>query len=114
MIGSVVGGLLGPLLFSQLLFAAGPDLDRGKRIWTTSCIQCHNKDPNVKGPIGPEVVDAPYEVMYAKVMTGRYPEKLPAGYKPKRTTKAMRKLPQLEKDIPSIYAWVQSVKKKKK
>jgi len=89
------------------------DLDTGKRIWLTTCTQCHNRDPNVKGAVGPETVDAPLEVMYAKVMTGKYPEVLPPGFVPKRTTKAMRKLPQFEKDIPKIWAYVQSVKKAK-
>jgi len=108
------GAFAGSLLFSSYLLAAEAiSLDKGKRIWLSACIQCHNKDPNVKGPIGPEVVDAPYEVMYAKVMTGRYPDKLPAGYVPKRKSKAMRKLPQFKNDIPSIYAYVQSLKKKK-
>jgi len=89
------------------------NLDKGKRIWLTTCIQCHNRDPNIKGSIGPEVVDAPLEVMTAKVMTGKYPEVLPAGFVPKRKTKAMRALPQFKNDIPSIHAYVQSVKKKK-
>lgn len=98
--------------------AGGPvegesELDTGKRIWLTTCTQCHNRDPNVKGAVGPETVDAPLEVMYAKVMTGRYPEPLPPGFVPKRTTKAMRKLPQFENDIPKIWAYVQSVKKAK-
>lgn len=86
-------------------------IDRGRQIWLGTCTQCHNKDPNVKGAIGPETVDAPQEIVYAKVMTGRYPEQLPAGFVPKRTTKNMRPLPQYEKDIPDIYAYIQSVKK---
>lgn len=109
-----LGAFLGSLLFSSLIFANPVSLDKGKRIWLSACIQCHNKDPNVKGSIGPEVVDAPYEVMYSKVMTGKYPDKLPVGFVPKRKSKAMRKLPQYQKDIPSIYAYVQSLKKKKK
>jgi hypothetical protein len=32
---------------------------------------------------------------------------------PKRSSKVMRKIPKLEKDIPAIHAWIQSVKKKK-
>lgn len=89
------------------------NIDKGKRIWLTTCVQCHNRDPNVKGSIGPETVDAPLEIMTAKVMTGKYPDKLPAGFVPKRKTKAMRPLPQFKNDIPSIHAYVQSVKKKK-
>ncbi|WP_408095707.1 hypothetical protein ACJVC5_11740 [Peredibacter sp. HCB2-198] len=105
------GVLLGSLLLSQMA-AAQVDINKGKRIWLSTCIQCHNRDPNMKGSIGPEVVDAPMEVMLAKVKTGKYPEKLPAGFVPKRKTKAMRPLPQHEKDVPSIFAYVQSVKKK--
>jgi mono/diheme cytochrome c family protein len=87
-------------------------IEKGKHIWTTTCIQCHNADPNIKGKIGPETVDAPLEVMTAKVMTGLYPDPLPAGFVPKRKTRAMRKLPQFKDDIPDIWAYVQSVKKK--
>lgn len=86
-------------------------IDRGRQIWVGTCTQCHNKDPNVKGAIGPETVDAPLEILYAKVMTGRYPAELPVGFVPKRTTKNMRPLPQYEKDIPDIHAYIQSVKK---
>jgi len=110
----MMGAFLGSLLLSQSVLAVDQaTLDRGKRIYLSTCIQCHNKDPNVKGPIGPEMVDAPLEVMTSKVMTGQYPATLPAGFVPKRKTKAMRKLPHLQEDIPAIYAWVQSVKKKK-
>jgi mono/diheme cytochrome c family protein len=85
----------------------------GKRLYLSNCIQCHNKDPNIKGSIGPEMIDAPLSVMTAKVMTGKYPEVLPAGFIPKRKSKAMKAIPKLKDDIPKIWAFVQSVKKKK-
>ena len=85
---------------------------KGKEVYTKNCLTCHNKDPNVKGAIGPELVDAPLEVMLVKVKTGRYPDVLPAGFVPKRNTKQMRKFPQLEADVPSIHAYIQSLKKK--
>lgn len=88
------------------------DIEKGKAIYLSACIKCHNKDPNVKGPIGPEMVDAPVEVMQHKVLTGRYPDVLPEGFVPKRKTKQMQKLPQYVKDVPSIHAYVQSMKKK--
>lgn len=100
------------LLLSQAVFSQ-VDINKGKRIWLSTCIQCHNRDPNMKGSLGPEVVDAPLSVMTAKVMTGKYPEPLPAGFVPKRKTKAMRPLPKFKDDIPSIHAYVQSVKKTK-
>lgn len=110
----LMGALLGLLISSQFSFAADQALlDKGKKLYLANCIQCHNRDPNLKGSMGPEMVDAPLEVMYSKVMTGLYPAKLPAGYVPKRKSRAMRKIPKLEKEIPAIHAWVQSVKKKK-
>lgn len=92
--------------------AVKPDLAKGKRLYQT-CIQCHNKDPNVKGPIGPELTDAPLSIMQWKVENGGgYPSTLPPGFVPKRKSKAMKKIPNLVKDVPHIYAWIQSVKKK--
>lgn len=88
-------------------------LDKGKRLYMANCIQCHNRDPNIKGPIGPEMVDAPLYVMTSKVMTSKYPDPLPPGFVPKRKSHAMRAIPKLKNDIPAIHAWVQSVKKKK-
>lgn len=87
------------------------NIERGKEVYLSQCIKCHNKDPNVKGPIGPEMVDAPLEVMKYKVATGRYPDVLPEGFVPKRKTKQMTKLPQYVKDVASLHAYVQSLKK---
>ena len=89
------------------------DVAKGRIAYMT-CTQCHNKDPNKKGPIGPELVDAPYEIMLWKVVNGGgYPATLPAGFVPKRKSKAMKKIPNSVKDVPNIYAWIQSVKLKK-
>jgi mono/diheme cytochrome c family protein len=89
-----------------------PEIEKGKRLYMANCLQCHNRDPNIKGSIGPEMIDAPLEVMVSKVMTGKYPEPLPPGFVPKRKTRAMRPIPKLKEDIPAIWAYVQSVKKK--
>ena len=88
-------------------------IEQGKRLYISNCISCHNKDPNLKGPLGPELVDAPLEIIVSKVMTGLFPEKLPKGYTPKRSSKIMKAIPKLKDDIPAIYAWVQSMKIKK-
>lgn len=110
----VMGAIFGSLIFSQVSFAQDQALlDKGKRLYLSNCIQCHHRDPNLKGSLGPEMVDAPLEVMTSKVMTGVYPAVLPVGFVPKRNSKAMRKIPKLQKDIPAIHAWVQSMKKKK-
>ena len=107
-----LGSLLGSLLFSSVVLADAVT-DKGRRLYLSNCISCHNKDPNLKGAIGPEIVDAPVEVMTSKILTGVYPNPLPVGFVPKRKTKLMRKIPQLKNDIPAIYAWVQSMKKSK-
>src|SRR6187431_600754 len=94
------GAFISSLLFSNLVFSADQaTIEKGKRLYLSNCIQCHNRDPNSKGSIGPEMVDAPLSVMTAKVMTGAYPAVLPAGFVPKRKSKAMRKIQKLEKDI---------------
>lgn len=114
MISKILGGLVAPFLISSLVFASDKALlDKGKKIFLSNCIQCHNKDPNKKGSLGPELIDTPLEVMIYKVTTGKYPPKLPAGFIPKRKTKAMRSFPKLRGEIPAIHAWIQSVKVKK-
>lgn len=100
------------LLSINMVWANEAQINRGRQLYLSNCTSCHNRDPNVKGPIGPELVDAPLSVMTSKVMTGVYPAALPAGFVPKRKTKLMRKIPKLEKEIPSIHLWIQSVKKK--
>lgn len=125
------GSLLGSLLFSSIVLATtalpakkpvvakplvvadAATIEKGRKIYVANCLRCHNKDPNIKGSIGPEVTDAPLEVMTSKVMTGKYPDPLPTGFVPKRKSRAMQAIPKLKDDIPAIWAYVQSVKIKK-
>lgn len=88
--------------------ANSKQLERGKAVYMSTCIACHNRDPNKKGSIGPELVGTPLEVMMLKVPKGEYPK----DYTPKRKTKIMQKWPQFAKDVPAIHAWIESVKKK--
>lgn len=83
---------------------------QGKIIYESNCISCHNKNPSEKGSVGPAQAQTPWEVVKVKVVTGRYPEALPPGYVPARTTKAMRAFPKLEKDLPALWAYLQSFK----
>ncbi len=106
--------LISLFLFSTFIFAADQaTLNKGRRLYFSNCISCHNRDPNLRGAIGPEIVDAPLEVITAKVMTGKYPHILPDDFIPKRKTKLMRPITKLKNDIPAIYVWVQSMKKKR-
>lgn len=93
-------------------FSTVPDktklVARGKVLYTANCIVCHNKDPNKKGSIGPELAGTSLEVMQEKVAKGTYPQ----GYVPKRKSKVMKKFPHLEKDVPALHAWIEAMQKK--
>ncbi len=83
---------------------AGPDeaATRGKRVYLTTCIACHNSDPAKDGPLGPAVKDSSRELLKAKLLQGTYPP----GYTPKRTTTLMPTQPYLEKSIPDLAAFL--------
>jgi mono/diheme cytochrome c family protein len=85
-------------------------IDHGKLVYMNNCTQCHNKNPKESGSLGPSQVDTPWEVFKVKIVTGRYPKALPPGYEPLRKTKAMRKFPQLEGDLPALWAYIKSFK----
>lgn len=81
----------------------GPgDPERGRIVWTTVCIACHNADPSLPGAIGPEVKGASRELIAARVLTASYPP----GYKPKRDTRLMQPLPQVEPNIDDLAAFL--------
>ena len=82
----------------------------GKTVYLSNCIQCHNKDPRESGSLGPSQYNTPWEVFKVKVTSGRYPKALPPGYTPLRTTKAMRKFPDLEKELPALWAYIKTFK----
>ena len=72
--------------------------ERGRQIYQSQCIACHNPDPAKPGPIGPDLRGASSDVLRAKVVEGTYPP----GYTPKRPTKVMQPMPQLASDIPAL------------
>jgi mono/diheme cytochrome c family protein len=81
----------------------GPgDPDRGRRIYMTVCITCHNPDPSKDGPIGPAIKGSSRELIEARVLYQSYPP----GYSPKRKTALMPKQPQLAKNIPDLAAYL--------
>lgn len=84
-------------------------LDQGRKAYLSNCISCHNKDPNLKGSLGPEVTNVPIEVFKHKILTGKYPDQFPAGFKPRRNSKVMRPIPRVEKDIEAIHHWIKSM-----
>lgn len=91
---------------------AGPEdaqkalITRGRAVYQSVCIACHNSDPKKAGTLGPEVWGSSLELLQARVVDGTYP----AGYTPKRTTHVMQPLPQVQKDLPAIHAYLNSQK----
>ncbi len=76
--------------------------ERGKVIYVSSCIACHNVDPSKDGSVGPAIKGSSLELISARVLRAAYP----AGYKPKRETAQMPALPHLEKEIPALHAYL--------
>ncbi len=80
--------------------------ERGRLVYNTNCLSCHNSDPQKPGALGPEVSGASLELLSARILHQSYPP----GYKPKRDTHLMPVLPFVEKDLPAIHAYLNSVK----
>jgi len=80
---------------------------RGKSIYMSNCIACHNADPAKDGSVGPAVAGASQELLVARIMKAEYP----AGYTPKRETRTMVALPHLEKELPSLTAYLSGLAK---
>ncbi len=78
---------------------------RGKVVFETNCTACHARDPRVDGPVGPANACASAELLAAKLIRNEYPP----GYAPKRDSQAMAPLPHLEKELPALTAYLQSL-----
>ncbi|MHC4515286.1 MAG: hypothetical protein ACYTGW_15370 [Planctomycetota bacterium] len=111
--------LLGTLLLGTV--AVGPSCAKpddylsadGKRGWQAyrrHCTQCHNKEPFKDGtssPGGPAIARASEELIRLRVTGLKYPK----GYKPKRDTNQMTRLPLAEPEVPYLYAYLKEVRK---
>lgn len=80
--------------------------DRGRQVYMSNCIQCHNPDPTQPGSQGPEIAGASRELIEARVLHAQYPP----GYTPKRTTSAMVALPHLASKIDDLTAFLAPAK----
>jgi mono/diheme cytochrome c family protein len=74
------------------------EVERGRRMYMANCIVCHNPDPTKPGSAGPEVAGASRALIETRLLHATYP----AGYTPKRSTKAMPPLPYLAKHIDDL------------
>lgn len=80
-----------------------PDLaSRGRAVYLANCTACHNSDPHRAGALGPEIAGSSLALVEARVLRAEYPP----GYEPKRKSKAMVALPQLQAEIPAIVAFL--------
>jgi mono/diheme cytochrome c family protein len=75
---------------------------RGRQVYLSSCITCHNPDPTKPGSQGPEIAGSSRELIEARVLRAAYPP----GYTPKRHTKAMIALPHLAAKIDDLTAFL--------
>ncbi|HXN12162.1 MAG TPA: hypothetical protein VN865_03585 [Candidatus Acidoferrales bacterium] len=92
------------IVFSSCGGPAAPmtPAQRGRIVYMTNCVICHNANPNLPGTQGPPIAGSPRVLVYDRVMFLKYPP----GYKPKRTTHAMRALPQLANRIDDLTAFL--------
>lgn len=79
---------------------------RGRIVYMTNCVVCHNPNPNLPGSQGPAIAGSSRALVQARVLHLSYPP----GYKPQRKTHAMRAFPQLSGEIDSLAAFLQSAK----
>ena len=78
------------------------DPARGKAIYYLNCISCHNLDPKKQGSIGPQIYGSSKELLSKKILFGKYPK----NYKPKRSGGAMPIMPNLDKEIANLHAFL--------
>lgn len=79
-------------------------MSRGKMIYNTQCISCHNSDPKKDGSVGPAIFGSSLELLEAKVLRNEYP----AGHTPKRPSRMMVALPHLKNEIPALHLYLNS------
>ncbi len=75
---------------------------RGRSVYQTNCIACHNNDPTLAGAIGPALAGSSLELLQAKVLRNEYPP----GYVPKASSGNMIALPHLEPSLPALAAYL--------
>jgi len=80
-------------------------IEAGRVSYNANCIACHSMDPSQDGALGPAVSGASPELLEARVLRAEYPE----GYTPKRNTRVMVALPHLERQLPALTAFLDSL-----
>ena len=81
-----------------------PDADRGKRVYLSQCVACHNRDPSKDGATGPAIKGSSHGLLEARVLRASYPP----GYTPKRKSSLMQARPYLRSAIADLAAFLNS------
>ena len=84
-----------------------PDpVEKGRMVYMTNCVVCHNPNPNLTGNQGPAIAGSSQALLEARVLHLTYPP----GYIPRQKTHAMRAFPQLKNHIADLYAFLAAAK----
>jgi mono/diheme cytochrome c family protein len=81
-------------------------VEKGRMVYITNCVVCHNPNPNLPGNQGPAIAGVSQALLEARVLHLTYPP----GYTPQRKTHAMRAFPQLKNHIADLYAFLAAAK----
>ena len=76
--------------------------NKGKGVYNSVCITCHNINPKLPGAIGPENYGSSLELVKLKVLKGTYPK----GYKPKRPSSNMPVFDDQKDDIEALHFYL--------
>lgn len=75
---------------------------RGRSIYMSQCISCHNPIASKDGSVGPALAGSSRELIEARLLRAEYP----AGYVPKRQSKVMPAMPYLKNEIEALHAFL--------
>jgi mono/diheme cytochrome c family protein len=85
------------------------EASEGSALYKTRCASCHNVNPTKPGSIGPDLAGSSLELITLKTQKRQYPK----GYKPKRKTRIMPQIKLSEKQLESLFKYVNSFLGKK-
>ena len=78
---------------------------KGKVVYNANCVSCHNNDPKKQGSFDPQIYCSSKELLSKKINYGKYPK----NYRPKRSGGAMPIMPNLDKEIINLYAFLNAL-----
>jgi mono/diheme cytochrome c family protein len=78
------------------------DANRGRAVYMSNCVACHNNDPARDGPIGPAIKGSSPALIEERLLRANYPP----GYTPKRKTALMPAQPYLKSSVPDLAAFL--------